>query len=226
MSHPGTSRRWRPLETCYVHAARTWRASRLASTLVLQSSGVGRPTPPSAHHISLSRPCSTKQHTMDQLTEEIESVSFVAREVMGELLQAGCELTTVYQVPPRTSAQGYKAAEWDVEKFLWKGRLRVIEVGARCDIRLEVSPSLRGEPRPIPTSAIPPRRFRRSRVADGRTRTRASSSRRRRTPPRGRRSSPCSTARGTLCCGSRATTGSAPTSAWGSSSAARASTSK
>lgn len=45
----------------------------------------------------------------------------------------------MYQVPPRTSAQGYKAAEWDVEKFLWKGRLRVIEVGARCDIRLEVS---------------------------------------------------------------------------------------
>ncbi|GMK57479.1 hypothetical protein CspeluHIS016_0403130 [Cutaneotrichosporon spelunceum] len=62
---------------------------------------------------------------MDQLTEEIESVSFVAREVM------------VYQVPPRTSAQGYKAAEWDVEKFLWKGRLRVIEVGTRCDLRLE-----------------------------------------------------------------------------------------
>ncbi|BEJ17578.1 hypothetical protein CspHIS471_0609790 [Cutaneotrichosporon sp. HIS471] len=62
---------------------------------------------------------------MDQLTEEIESVSFVAREVM------------VYQVPPRTSAQGYKAAEWDVEKFMWKGRLRIIQVGARCDIRLE-----------------------------------------------------------------------------------------
>lgn len=44
----------------------------------------------------------------------------------------------VYRVPPRTSAAGYKAAEWDVEQFLWKGRLRVVEVGSRCDIKLEV----------------------------------------------------------------------------------------
>ncbi|KAL7420366.1 hypothetical protein Q5752_005336 [Cryptotrichosporon argae] len=62
---------------------------------------------------------------MDQLPDEIESVLFVAREVM------------VYQVPPRTAASGYKAAEWDVEKFLWKGRLRVLEVGPRCELRLE-----------------------------------------------------------------------------------------
>ncbi|WWC67279.1 uncharacterized protein I206_101187 [Kwoniella pini CBS 10737] len=64
---------------------------------------------------------------MDILSDEIESVLFISREVM------------VYQVPPRTSASGYKAADWNVEQFLWKGRLRVLEIGSRCEIRLEDS---------------------------------------------------------------------------------------
>ena len=44
----------------------------------------------------------------------------------------------VYQVPPRTSATGYKAADWNVETFLWKGRLRVVEIGDKCELKLEV----------------------------------------------------------------------------------------
>ena len=44
----------------------------------------------------------------------------------------------MYQIPPRTSAEGYKAAEWNVENFIWKGRLRVLEIGTRCELRLEV----------------------------------------------------------------------------------------
>ncbi|WVF66584.1 hypothetical protein IAT40_001324 [Kwoniella sp. CBS 6097] len=64
---------------------------------------------------------------MDSLTDEIESVLFVAREVM------------VYQVPPRTTTAGYRANDWNVESFLWKGRLRVMEIGTRCEIRLEDS---------------------------------------------------------------------------------------
>ena len=47
-------------------------------------------------------------------------------------------LIPVYQVPPRTATSGYKASEWNVESFIWKGRLRVIELGSRCEIRLEV----------------------------------------------------------------------------------------
>ncbi|WVQ94193.1 hypothetical protein IAU59_001271 [Kwoniella sp. CBS 9459] len=64
---------------------------------------------------------------MDSLSDEIESVLFIAREVM------------VYQVPPRTTTAGYRATDWNVESFLWKGRLRVMEIGTRCEIRLEDS---------------------------------------------------------------------------------------
>lgn len=44
----------------------------------------------------------------------------------------------------RTSTAGYKAAEWgDMEAFLWKGRLRIVETittgnaKSTCAIRLE-----------------------------------------------------------------------------------------
>ena len=44
----------------------------------------------------------------------------------------------VYRVPPRTSAAGYRAAEWgDTSKPLWTGRLRVLEHADLCEIRLE-----------------------------------------------------------------------------------------
>ncbi|PWN96291.1 adaptin ear-binding coat-associated protein 1 NECAP-1 [Tilletiopsis washingtonensis] len=56
----------------------------------------------------------------------IDALLFVARECF------------VYKVPPRASLAGYKAAEWgDMEAFLWKGRLRIVEHGAACSIRLE-----------------------------------------------------------------------------------------
>ncbi|CCF49495.1 hypothetical protein NDA11_002644 [Ustilago hordei] len=57
-----------------------------------------------------------------------ETVLFVARE------------SFVYRVPPRSSTAGYKAAEWgDMEAFLWKGRLRIMETSNcnTCSIRLE-----------------------------------------------------------------------------------------
>lgn len=61
-----------------------------------------------------------------------ETVLFVARECF------------VYRVPPRSSTAGYKAGEWgDMEAFLWKGRLRIMETSdsATCSIRLEDSDS-------------------------------------------------------------------------------------
>lgn len=57
-----------------------------------------------------------------------ETVLFVARECF------------VYRVPPRSSTAGYKAGEWgDMEAFLWKGRLRIMETSNSdtCSIRLE-----------------------------------------------------------------------------------------
>ncbi|GAK66935.1 adaptin ear-binding coat-associated protein 1 NECAP-1 [Moesziomyces antarcticus] len=57
-----------------------------------------------------------------------ETVLFVARECF------------VYRVPPRSSTAGYKAGEWgDMEAFLWKGRLRIMEssISPTCSIRLE-----------------------------------------------------------------------------------------
>ncbi|WFD34082.1 hypothetical protein MCUN1_000914 [Malassezia cuniculi] len=48
----------------------------------------------------------------------------------------------VYRVPPRTSTAGCRAAEWgDMEKYMWKGRLRIIERSEECEIRLEDSDS-------------------------------------------------------------------------------------
>ncbi|KAJ3123388.1 hypothetical protein HK098_001932 [Nowakowskiella sp. JEL0407] len=44
--------------------------------------------------------------------EEYERVLLVIRECM------------VYKIPPRSTSRGYKAADWDVNQFLWKGRLR------------------------------------------------------------------------------------------------------
>ncbi|PWN37584.1 adaptin ear-binding coat-associated protein 1 NECAP-1 [Meira miltonrushii] len=63
---------------------------------------------------------------MDFESEEYETVLYVARECY------------VYKIPPRSSTAGYRAAEWgDMEAFLWKGRLRIIEHGQKCSIRLE-----------------------------------------------------------------------------------------
>ena len=44
----------------------------------------------------------------------------------------------VYRIPPRTSVGGCRAADWgDMEKHLWKGRMRVMERSESCEIRLE-----------------------------------------------------------------------------------------
>lgn len=31
----------------------------------------------------------------------------------------------VYAIPPRSTARGYRASDWDVNKFIWSGRLKV-----------------------------------------------------------------------------------------------------
>lgn len=43
----------------------------------------------------------------------------------------------VYRIPVRTSAAGYKAQDWNVEQFLWTGRLKIVALGDNCVIKLE-----------------------------------------------------------------------------------------
>ncbi|BGP53165.1 hypothetical protein JCM8202_003680 [Rhodotorula sphaerocarpa] len=62
--------------------------------------------------------------------DDYESVLFISRDVY------------VYQIPPRTSNAGYRAAEWgEMTEPMWRGRLRIIEKGSEvpttCSINLE-----------------------------------------------------------------------------------------
>lgn len=43
----------------------------------------------------------------------------------------------VYKIPPRTSAKGYRAADWKLDAPDWTGRLRCIVKGNKCELRLE-----------------------------------------------------------------------------------------
>lgn len=45
-----------------------------------------------------------------------------------------------YRIPPRSSAAGYKAADWPDSNLIWRGRLVVVERGEICVIKL-VTPS-------------------------------------------------------------------------------------
>eukprot|EP00262_Sarcandra_glabra_P006976 TRINITY_DN19542_c0_g1_i1.p1 TRINITY_DN19542_c0_g1~~TRINITY_DN19542_c0_g1_i1.p1 ORF type:complete len:289 (+),score=63.45 TRINITY_DN19542_c0_g1_i1:103-969(+) len=43
----------------------------------------------------------------------------------------------VYLIPPRKTAASYRADEWNVNKWIWEGALKVISKGEECIIKLE-----------------------------------------------------------------------------------------
>ncbi|XP_037075984.1 NECAP-like protein CG9132 [Pollicipes pollicipes] len=57
--------------------------------------------------------------------EDYESTLLVKQEVF------------VYQIPPRTSARGYRAADWNLGTPDWTGRMKLTSRGRACTIRLE-----------------------------------------------------------------------------------------
>ncbi|KAJ9081828.1 hypothetical protein DSO57_1010718 [Entomophthora muscae] len=57
--------------------------------------------------------------------EEFTSVLLVVKECY------------VYQIPPLLKSEGHRASDWNVDNFLWKGRLRLATKGDKLTIRLE-----------------------------------------------------------------------------------------
>ncbi|KAI9292452.1 adaptin ear-binding coat-associated protein 1 NECAP-1 [Neoconidiobolus thromboides FSU 785] len=45
----------------------------------------------------------------------------------------------VYQIPPLIRSEGHRASNWNVENFLWKGRLRICNINEQLTIKLEDS---------------------------------------------------------------------------------------
>merc|ERR1712137_850312 len=68
---------------------------------------------------------------------------------MGEFTQLVCRMSDyeetmcvlepcfVYKLPPRSTTQGYKAADWDLENPSWTGRVRVTGKGEQAFVKLE-----------------------------------------------------------------------------------------
>jgi hypothetical protein len=44
---------------------------------------------------------------------------------------------SVYKIPPRGTSGGYKCAEWLQSDKIWTGRLKVISLKDKCEVRLE-----------------------------------------------------------------------------------------
>ena len=57
--------------------------------------------------------------------EVVEQTLHIAREV------------SLYRIPPRHAAHGYRSGEWLVSDKLFSGRLRVVAVGETAEIRIE-----------------------------------------------------------------------------------------
>ncbi|EJW82720.1 hypothetical protein WUBG_06370 [Wuchereria bancrofti] len=59
------------------------------------------------------------------MAEEYESVCLVKPEVF------------VYRIPPLTNNRGHKAADWKLDEPDWRGRMRLVAIGNKLELRLE-----------------------------------------------------------------------------------------
>ncbi|VBB26114.1 unnamed protein product [Acanthocheilonema viteae] len=67
----------------------------------------------------------TSLYNLLLMTEEYESVSLVKPEVF------------IYRIPPLTSNRGHKAADWKLDEPDWTGRMRLVAIGNKLELRLE-----------------------------------------------------------------------------------------
>ncbi|CAA7402606.1 unnamed protein product [Spirodela intermedia] len=73
----------------------------------------------------LQRPSPSGASEEEEESEAIELVLFHVNECY------------VYLIPPRMSAASYRADEWNVNKWVWEGSLKVVSRGEECIIKLE-----------------------------------------------------------------------------------------
>ncbi|CAA6665845.1 unnamed protein product [Spirodela intermedia] len=73
----------------------------------------------------LQRPSHSGASEEEEESEAIELVLFHVNECY------------VYLIPPRMSAASYRADEWNVNKWVWEGSLKVVSRGEECIIKLE-----------------------------------------------------------------------------------------
>jgi hypothetical protein len=62
---------------------------------------------------------------MDDLEPHPEVTLFQCREV------------NLYMIPPRSNAGGYRSGEWETDKKIFTGRLRLVSIGEYAEIRME-----------------------------------------------------------------------------------------
>jgi hypothetical protein len=58
--------------------------------------------------------------------DDIESIVYICREV------------SVYKIPPLKQNEGHRAQDWgDLAAPLWKGRLRIVELSDKVNLKFE-----------------------------------------------------------------------------------------
>ena len=53
-----------------------------------------------------------------------------------EVLLWTCQEMYVYQIPPLKNESGHRANDWDVNKWLWQGKLQLVATNDTLQIRL------------------------------------------------------------------------------------------
>ncbi|VDM69174.1 unnamed protein product [Strongylus vulgaris] len=59
------------------------------------------------------------------MEEEYESIALVKPEIF------------VYRIPPLGTNRGHKAADWKLDAPDWTGRMKLVAIGRRLELRLE-----------------------------------------------------------------------------------------